>query len=208
MIGKLNEVAETLYLCFAESPLGKKLEEFDFNKREIDDSTLADCKENIFTEICDSQENTAIRSDEVIKNCPVENGTWDGERGNSKWIPDAEYMPQKKNPEQKKWGEILEEHEIDGISFKEGEPDFSEISKANVEIESFSANRDDNFDLADMKLAEEKGYLPGEVAKWRKENSYTWHECKNMKTMEKVPSNVHNNISHRGGISEIKGGYQ
>lgn len=57
---------------------------------------------------------------------------------------------------------------------------------------------------ADIELAEEKGCSPREVAQWRKENHYTWHECKDMKTMQKVPSVVHNNIPHSGGISEAK----
>ena len=49
-------------------------------------------------------------------------------------------------------------------------------------------------------------FSPEDVAKWRKENGYTWHECKDMKTMQKVPSEVHNNIPHSGGISEAKKG--
>lgn len=95
---------------------------------------------------------------------------------------------------------------IDGINFKDGEPDFSEISKGTVEIEPFSDSRTDNFDKADIELAKKKGCSPEEVAKWREENGYTWHECKDMKTMQKVPSEVHNNISHSGGISKVKKG--
>ncbi|WP_442866219.1 HNH endonuclease signature motif containing protein [Aeromonas sp. QDB50] len=102
--------------------------------------------------------------------------------------------------------EILEKYDIDGIRFKDGEPDFSEISKGDVEIEPFSDSRSDNFDKADIELAKQKGCSPEDVAKWRKENGYTWHECKDMKTMQKVPSEVHNNIPHSGGISEAKKG--
>ncbi|WP_442865934.1 HNH endonuclease signature motif containing protein [Aeromonas sp. QDB02] len=102
--------------------------------------------------------------------------------------------------------EILEKYDIDGIRFKDGEPDFSEISKGDVEIEPFSDSRSDNFDKADIELAKQKGCSPEDVAKWRKENGYTWHECKDMKTMQKVPSEVHNNIPHSSGISEAKKG--
>lgn len=30
-----------------------------------------------------------------FRNCPIEgnNGHWDGERGDSKWIPDQDYVP-------------------------------------------------------------------------------------------------------------------
>ena len=31
----------------------------------------------------------------------------------------------------------------------------------------------------------------------------TWHECANCKTMMKVPTEIHGNIIHSGGISEI-----
>lgn len=143
---------------------------------------------------------------DYCKNCPIENGEWSGERGDSKWHPDREYTPLKSNPEGKTWDEILKKYEIDGITFKDGEPDFSEISKGNVEIEPFTENRDDNFTKADMELAKQHSCPPEEVRKWRKENGYTWHECKDMKTMQKVPSEVHNNISHSGGISEAKKG--
>ncbi|NCD09340.1 MAG: hypothetical protein EOL98_07930 [Negativicutes bacterium] len=143
-----------------------------------------------------------------IRNCPIEanNGHWDGDRGNSTWKPDRDYAPGKSNPEGKNWGQILDKYGIDGIKYKEGEPDFSKISKGTSEIEPFSDNRSDNFDKADIELAKQKGQSPEDVAKWRKENGYTWHECKDMKTMQKVPSEIHNNISHSGGISEAKKG--
>ncbi len=145
------------------------------------------------------------------KNCPVNNGIWtnddgsEGERGESKWVPDSDYVPQKSNPEGKTWGEIMSEHNIDGIEFKDGEPNFNEISEADVEVENFSTDRSDNFDQADAKLAEQWGCEPEDVAQWRSDNHYTWHECSDMKTMQLVPSEVHNNITHRGGISNAKG---
>lgn len=148
-----------------------------------------------------------VNSD-TAKNCPIDgnNGHWDGDRGNSNWIPDQDYTPGKANPEGKTWNEIQEKYGIDQITFKDGEPDFSETSKGTVEIEPFSDSRSDNFDNADIELAKQKGCTPEEVAEWRKENGYTWHECKDMSTIQKVPSEVHNNISHRGGISEVKKG--
>lgn len=161
---------------------------------------------DLLMESVDTSKSKEINDNlDVAKNCPVENGQWKGDRGNSKWIPDGDYVPQKKNPEQKTYSEIFKEFGIDGINFVDGEPDFCEISKGDVEIEAFSTNRDDNFDKADLELAKQKGCLPDEVAKWRKEKGYTWHECKDMKTMQKVASIVHNNVSHRGGISEAKG---
>lgn len=143
-----------------------------------------------------------------VRNSPVDgnNGRWNGERGNSSWYPDQEFCPGKSNPEGKAWNEILNKFGIDYIPFKEGEPDFNRFSKGSVEINSFSSNRTDNFDKADIEFAKQKGWSPEEVELWRKENRYTWHECKDMKTMQMVPSEVHNNIPHRGGISEVKKG--
>ncbi len=138
--------------------------------------------------------------------CPLENGEWSGERGDSKWNPDRNYVPQKSNPEGKTWGEILDEHGIDGINFNDGEPDFSEISKGTVEVSPFSDNREKNFSRADIELAKQWGCTPEEVYQYRKENKLTWHECSDMKTMQLVPSVVHNNVPHSGGISEVKKG--
>ena len=147
---------------------------------------------------------------------PINNGEWSGEPGNSLWKPDPDYIPPEKspnpekpysNPENKTCGEILEKYDMkEGIPFKDGEPDFSKISKGDVKIEQFSAERPDNFDKADIELAKQRDCTPDEVAKWRKENGYVWHECKDMKTMQLVPHEVHANVPHSGGIAEAKKG--
>lgn len=187
---QFNEVKESSLRRFSECPLIKSGETKNFDKPMSDyDKPLAVIYDN-------------------MRNCPIDgnNGHWDGERGNSNWYPDQDFVPGKANPEGKTWSEILNKYGIDHIPFKDGEPDFSEISKGTVEIEPFSDSRTDNFDKADIELAKQKGCTPEEVAKWRKENGYTWHECKDMKTMQKVPSEVHNNVPHSGGISEAKKG--
>jgi hypothetical protein len=191
-----KEITEITVTRFAGSPLGKMTDGKIFDKPigEYDKPLGIVC--------------------EAYKNCPIDNGkdgtenngSWEGDRGNSKWIPNPDFVPNKANPEGKTWSEILDKYGIDGINYKDGEPDFSEISKGTVEIEPFSDSRTDNFDKADIELVKQRGCSPEEVAKWRKENGYTWHECKDMKTMQKVPSEVHNNIPHSGGISEAKKG--
>jgi hypothetical protein len=137
---------------------------------------------------------------------PQTGGKWEGEEGNSKWRPDPDKTPEnpKTNPEGKSWKTILDENDIDGVPFKDGEPDFSETSRGTVEIDDFSEDRDDNFDAADEKLAEEKGCSKEDVRNWRKEHGYTWHERSDMKTMDKVPTAVHGNVPHEGGISAKK----
>lgn len=188
MMEIFSDAKEIQHNKFADSPLGKSCKNIDLNKSPIlENKSLAI--------ICD-----------IYSHCPIENGDWTGKRGNSKWIPNEVYIPKKSNPEEKSWRDILKDYDIDGIEYKDGEPDFSSISKGDVEIEDFSDNRDDNFDKADIELAKQRGCSPKEVKEWRKENKYTWHECKDMKTIQKVPSIVHNNMSHSGGISEVKKG--
>lgn len=138
---------------------------------------------------------------------PRNGGEWSGEPGNSEWHPDRDVEPGDRNgtnPDHKTWGEIMDQYGFESIPFNDGEPDFSEDSKGEVEIDDFTDDRDSNFSQADEKLAEQRGCTPEEVAKWREENKYTWHECKDCKTMQKVPTEVHGNISHSGGVSEYK----
>lgn len=187
---QFSEVSESLASKFSESSLGK------LSEHSVLDKPMSDYDKPI-----------AVLYDNM-RNCPIggNNGHWDGDRGDSNWYPDPDFVPGKANSEGKTWNEILDKYGIDHITFKDGEPDFSEISKGTVEIEPFSDSRTDNFDKADIELAKQKGCSPEEVAQWRKENGYTWHECKDMKTMQKVPSDVHNNVPHSGGISEAKKG--
>lgn len=142
---------------------------------------------------------------------PRSGGEWTGEPGNSDWEPDPDVVPGNRNGtngENKTWGELMEKYNCDSIPFKNGEPDFSKVSKSEVKIDDFTDDRDSNFTQADEKLAEQKGCTPEDVEKWRKENKYTWHECNDCKTMQKVPTEIHGNIPHSGGISEYKANKQ
>lgn len=154
-----------------------------------------------------SDVNTELRNSERAHLLPRNGGKWLGEPGASDWKPDLEVIPGDRNgtnPEHKTWREIMKQYGFESIPFKDGAPDFSEVVKGQVEIKDFTDDRDANFDQADEKLAEQKGCTPEEVVKWREENKYTWHECKDCKTMQKVPTEVHGNISHSGGVSEYK----
>ncbi len=137
---------------------------------------------------------------------PKSNGRWSEEEGNSEWIPDPEFVPKnpKSNPDKLSWKQISEKYGVDRIDFNDGQPDFSPTSKGTVEIEDFSTERDDNFDAADEALAKKKGCTKADVRRWRKKNKYTWHERKDCRTMDKVPTCVHGNVPHAGGISEMK----
>ena len=153
--------------------------------------------------------NDVSDNDKKYTDIPRNDGMWEGEPGNSKWKPDRETIPKKYNPEDKTWGQILDENGIDGIDFVDGEPDFSEIAEETVEIDEYSQDRDDNYDSADEKLAEKwtkeqkdgHSWSADDVAQYRKEHQLSWHEKSDMKTMQLVPREVHLNIPHKGGIS-------
>lgn len=195
---KLNEQAK-------EIPTQKQIE----NVKSIGDAVLEkwkDIKDFTLEKLNEqAKENITQKYERLLKGClPRTDGEWDGEIGNSKWKPNPDSIPKKMNPENEPWKKIFDRYGIDSIEFKDGYPDFSEIAKGEVQIEDFTEDRSINFDQADEKLAKEWGCSPEEVEKWRKENKYTWHECEDCKTMQLVPSEVHGNIPHSGGISEYK----
>jgi len=154
-------------------------------------------------------------------NTPIDGnkGNWTGARGDSVWKPDRSATPEAKsskpkpynNPDNLTWGEILDKYEIEGIPYVNGEPDFNEVIRGtgSVNIEEFTDDRRDNFRQADIKMAEamteklERPVKPAEVKKWRDDNGYTWHECRDQR-MEKVPHEIHGNVSHSGGVSAYK----
>lgn len=178
----------------------------------IDRSELSKLAQSMdkLTDEKDIDKPIAKELDEV-KGCPIEGngGHWEGERGNSKWFPNRDEIPKNPltNPDGLTWGQILDKYGIDGIEFKNGEPDFSPVAKGTVEIDHFTDNRygkGGNFDQACERLAEQGGCTKEEVKAWMKENKYTWHERSDCKTMDKVPTEIHGNIRHSGGISEAK----
>ncbi len=69
-----------------------------------------------------------------------------------------------------------------------------------------TTSRDQNFRVADKLLAKDWGVSPQEIADWRSDNKYTWHEEPDLKTMQLVPSVVNNRLGHVGGIGELNAG--
>jgi len=148
----------------------------------------------------------------ITKIFPKEGGEWIGDVGNSEWKPNPEEIPKRPPGNEDTWEEILDKYDIEGIEFKDGEPDFSVISEGTVEIEDFSTDRNVNFTQADEKLADKwteegkdgKEWTPQDIRDYRKEHNLSWHERSDMKTLDLVPQEVHGNIPHSGGISVAK----
>lgn len=131
--------------------------------------------------------------EERLNRTPINGGYYDGERGESKF-----------HTENCEANQYLKNANIDGIEYKNCIPDFSEVSKGNVEIPDMSESRAKNFRQADELLAAKRGCTPREVAEWREKNEYTWHECNDMKTCQKIPRAVNSSFGHLGGVSECK----
>lgn len=156
--------------------------------------------------------------DHLCSFLPQNDGHWTGKKGDSTWIPDGDVKPEcktpnnRENPDDLTWEEILDKYEIEGIVFKDEFPDFTPISAGEVTIDNFTEDRRKNFEQADETLAkkwtiekkDDKEWSAEDTKEYRKENNYTWHEHQDCKTMQLVPTEVHNNIPHSGGISEIK----
>ena len=148
----------------------------------------------------------------IKKFLPREGGEWSGEVGNSTWKPNFDEIPKRPPGNEKTWGEILGKYEVDGIEFKDGEPDFTPASEGTVEIKDFSTERVENFTQADEALAEQwtqeakdgKEWNPQDIREYRRENNLSWHERSDMKTLDLSPQEVHGNIPHSGGISAAK----
>ena len=177
---------------------------------------LIDGKENRSSNIKVTNYEQPTETDEQQKiRLPESHGHFESEPGNSKFIPDPDYTPPEKsrnpdkpysNPDNLTMREILKKFGIDGVNFVNGFPDFSELSRGTVKIEGFETGGSEamlkNFDKADKLEAEKRGCTPEEVRAWRKDNGYTWHECEDKTTMQKVPHEVHANIPHGGGRSQ------
>lgn len=140
---------------------------------------------------------------------------WTGKRGNSFYKPPENIVPQKSNPNNLTIAQIFKKYNINqGVKFTNGKPDFRNLAQAKVKIKYFTSNRRINFMQFDRKMAEQlnkKKYLgrsdwqASEINdKYLKPNGLMRHENPNTKYIEAVPSIIHDNVPHTGGVSVMK----
>lgn len=147
----------------------------------------------------------------IVNGCPVGGnrfGTqspkqgWKGERGHSDWDPRSSGLDKDR---------IDDIESVTGgkpVKFKEGNPDFSEYTykakgadgstvDGSVQIElSRTGDRNADFQAAREAMAEKLG-----KENFREPDGWTWHHKEDGTTMELVPSDLHNNVPHSGGVS-------
>ena len=192
--------------------------------KELDDQHLSQAEYDKLSpedkEILDAYQASKY-SDRGYQHVPSRNGKWSGERGNSTWRPDRDYVPANKgynNMKNKTWGQILDENGIDGITYVNGEPDFSAVAKMKTTLD-FDTDISDKAragllnskkDRAQLheefyeKLARENGMTVDEVKAFKEANNLVVHECSDCKTLMLVPREIHDNVSHPGGVDMFR----
>lgn len=159
--------------------------------------------------------------DERIKftsqNNPILGG-YTGERGESK------YIPSNRSVEGIIVIDILKQYGLDGIEYRNAEPDFEACAEAVVTIPHMTEYREDyydvsgerqfgNFSQADTELAKiwnfeeldgRSNWTARDVHDYRKAHKLSWHEKCDTKTMVLVRTEINGYFKHLGGCAECR----
>lgn len=203
----------------------KKTEKLDFMEiKPQSNLSVSDARsffDDLFQEMHNKEKDYYTSYEDRINHTPKEDsdlGSWEGERGESKFIPNEG------NEAANAAKEKLAEYGMDGVEYESAEPDFSECCEAEVKIGRMTENRENyidengeyrlgNFAQADTKCAErwnaisrdgKDDWTAVDVRDWRHENKYSWHECCDTSTMQLVSRDIHGVFKHSGGVAECK----
>lgn len=142
-----------------------------------------------------------------------EKGTWEGERGESVFVPND-------TPDNKEINDSLKAKDLNGLEYKDACADFSSVAEETVEINNMTNDRygkGGNFEqaysaLADKFNAEIKDgktdWTTRDVWDWSKDttkhdgHTLTVHERNDLKTCDFVRSDLHEFFTHSGGVGE------
>lgn len=176
---------------------------------------------NVAGQIATSGMTTNEIYERLMESLPEGNGHWSGEKGNSRWIPDGDIVPQNKhygNLNRKTWKEILAEYGCEeGIWFTNGDIDFAKtgVVKAKVKIPggiSTCFTEDDLekgrrvrlYETCVTILAEQLGKRVSDIIAWVCANCFICHECSDLETVQFVPQEIHGNVAHFEWINILK----
>ena len=183
------------------------------NALEVTYKHIIDATNSILDKAWEINENEFYATyKERIDKTPLKNGMWEGERGESKFIPDDPKVVEK-----------LNEYGMDGVEYKNGVPNFSKCTIDTAEIEMTEVRYSrigelgnriiGNFEKFERTIAEKwneemkngrTDWTFRDVEKWIKDNNYTIHEEINMKTCRIMPREIHDACNHWGGVAECK----
>ncbi|MCC2532553.1 HNH endonuclease [Bacillus velezensis] len=125
---------------------------------------------------------------------PRNKGRWEGAPGDGKWYSD---IP-----------EVKAATKGEPITFKDGRPDFTPWTVANIKFKTGELNgTKKDFRLVYKKIKEIKGFKSqAQAKKWLSQQGLTPHHLDSV-TIQLVPSVINNKIPHIGGASDLRGGY-
>lgn len=183
-------------------------------------SEAKDFTNNLFKELYDTHEGYYTSYEDRSKQLPLDGkrGRWKDEPGESKYIP-SDHTDAGKVAKEK-----LAEKGMDGIEYRNAEPDFSKCAEVIVEIDHMTEHRGNHCDIegnviignffqADAKCAEQwnisqkdnrADWKPEDIREWRRENNYSWHERCDTRTMDLVSYDIHSYFGHSGGCAECR----
>ena len=128
---------------------------------------------------------------------PSSDGGWTGEVGESGWVSTKP--------------EVVTATGGKPIPYKKGFPDFAEWSKGEVKLSKMIGDNRVDFDNADDLFAIQKKWFKSDgtpdrlrVKTMRETQRLTWHHHEDMTTMQLVPKDINNEVSHTGGASLVK----
>ena len=140
--------------------------------------------------------------EERIDHAKHSKGEWEGEIGNSMFYPEDQAAR-----------DILDSKGVKGIEYKDGFADFSPVAVETVQIDGMTEIRPKNFAKAYEKLAQKfnqeerdgkSDWKAEDVKQWKADNNLSCHEKEDRKTVEFVPTSVHDKCEHYGGVAECK----
>ena len=135
--------------------------------------------------------STKNKSIHPPRRLPENNGEWSGQRGASRFRSDRPA--------------VLRVTKGKGIPFHKDQPIFTRWSEGSYSFKKGQLNGEGaDFGLIHKRIAQDKGLKNAEAGRqWLKDRGLTAHHV-DKRRIELVPSELHNNIPHIGGASELR----
>ena len=183
-------------------------QEFKSNNREKKDS--ASNNATGFYNLPISIIRSLIRNNYKRDKLPNKGGRWSGDRGNSNFIPNDDFIfIIKKRGQTISGRELKLRFAFDYISYHYGEPDFSQFADKRIGIIQLSSmpnkrtGSGGSYKLAAMSILHKFGSVSS-VIQYMKKHDLSWHECSNG-TIIAMPTIINSIFSHSAGIYISKG---